>query len=70
MRNSLFDILVGHWKSQISWLKEKYPNEYKEGEWHFDFDKAITEINVGNRMYDEYIKNRTFSDINEGGAKI
>ena len=36
-------------ESQISWLKEKYPNEYKEGEWHFDLDKAITEINAGNK---------------------
>ena len=36
-------------ESQISWLKEKYPNEYKEGEWHFDFDKAIAEINAGNK---------------------
>ena len=34
-------------ESQIAWLKENYPNDYKEGEWHFDFDKAITEINVG-----------------------
>lgn len=36
-------------ETQISLLKEKYPNEFKEGEWHFDFDKAITEINVGNK---------------------
>ena len=26
-----------------------FPNEYKKGEWHFDFDKAIAEINVGNK---------------------
>ena len=36
-------------ESQISWLMEKFPNEYKKGEWHFDFDKAIAEINVGNK---------------------
>jgi len=34
---------------QIDWLKEQFPNENMEGEWHFDFDRAITEINVGNR---------------------
>ena len=34
---------------QIDWLREQFPNDYKEGEWHFDFDKAITEINVSSK---------------------
>ena len=31
---------------QWEWLKEEYPNVYKEGEWQFDFDKAIAEAYV------------------------
>lgn len=45
-------------ESQISWLMEKFPNEYKKGEWHFDFDKAIAEINVGNKT-----KNRNYWSV-------
>lgn len=33
-------------ENQIAWLIERYPNVFKEGKWHFDFDKAITDINV------------------------
>lgn len=36
-------------ESQMIWLKDRFPNDYKEGEWHFDLDKAITEINVDNK---------------------
>ena len=37
-------------KEQAYKVKYQPSNEsYKEGEWHFDFDKAITEINVGNK---------------------
>lgn len=36
-------------EEQINWLKERYPNDYKEGEWHFDFYQAIAEINVSNK---------------------
>ena len=33
-------------ENQIAWLIERYPNIFKEGEWQFDFDKAISEAYV------------------------
>ena len=30
---------------QIIWLKEQYPNDYREGEWLFDIDEVIVENN-------------------------
>ena len=35
-KSTLLDCIIGY-------------NDYKEGEWHFDFDKAITEINVSSK---------------------